>query len=100
MNMKQLVINIGRLMMVVVWGFLLLNLFSPFPSPLKYFLYVATGFTLFMHGLQLALLKSTLPKDGEKMGNAYTVRSCCLAFLNCWHGRANFSKSRQAVSNS
>lgn len=72
--MKQLVINIGRLMMVVVWGFLLLNLFSPFPSPLKYFLYVATGFTLFMHGLQLALLKSTLPKDGEKMGNAHTVR--------------------------
>lgn len=72
--MKQLVINAGRLIMVGVWCFLLFNLFKPFPSPLKYFLYVAGGFTLFMHGLQLALLRSTLPKDGKKLSRAQSVR--------------------------
>ena len=56
-------INLGRLLMLGVWGFLLSNLFYPFPKPLKYFIDVATIFMVLMHGLQLVLLKSTQPKD-------------------------------------
>ncbi len=44
-------------------GFLLSNLFHPFPKPLKYFIDVALFFMVVMHGLQLVLLKSTQPKD-------------------------------------
>lgn len=65
---KTLFINLGRLLMLGVWGILLLNLFQPFPSPLKYFMHVAMAFMFFMHGLQLIMLKTTLPKDGEKIG--------------------------------
>ncbi len=64
---KTLFINLGRLLMLGVWGILLLNLFQPFPSPLKYFMHVAMAFMFFMHGLQLIMLKTTLPKDGEKI---------------------------------
>lgn len=64
---KQLFINLGRLLMLGVWGILLLNLFHPFPSPLKYFMHVAMVFMFFMHGLQLMMLKSTLPKEGPKL---------------------------------
>ena len=64
---KTLFINLGRLLMLGVWGILLLNLFQPFPSPLKYFMLVAMAFMFFMHGLQLIMLKTTLPKDGEKI---------------------------------
>ena len=56
-----MLINIGRLLMLCVWGFLILNLVHPFPRPL-------------MHGMQLALLKSTLPKDGPQMTTAEKVR--------------------------
>ncbi|CNL49528.1 DUF1145 family protein [Yersinia alsatica] len=56
-------INLGRLLMLGVWFFLLLNLFKPFPTPLKYFINVAMIFMVLMHGLQLVLLKSTQPKD-------------------------------------
>lgn len=56
-------INLGRLLMSGVWFFLLLNLFQPFPKPLRYFINVAMIFMFLMHGLQLVLLKSTQPKD-------------------------------------
>ncbi|MDN0094260.1 DUF1145 family protein [Yersinia rohdei] len=56
-------INLGRLLMLGVWFFLLLNLFQPFPTPLRYFINVAMIFMVLMHGLQLVLLKSTQPKD-------------------------------------
>ena len=58
-----MLINLGRLLMLCVWGFLLSNLFHPFPKPLKYFIDVALFFMVVMHGLQLVLLKSTQPKD-------------------------------------
>ncbi|AJI94697.1 DUF1145 family protein [Yersinia ruckeri] len=58
-----MLINLGRLLMLGVWAFLVLNLIQPFPSPLKYFVNVAMIFMVLMHGLQLILLKSTQPKD-------------------------------------
>lgn len=65
---KTIFINLGRLLMLGVWSILLLNLVQPFPSPLKYFMHVAMIFMFFMHGLQLIMLKTTLPRDGKKMG--------------------------------
>ncbi|STF89252.1 inner membrane protein [Escherichia coli] len=71
---KVMLINIGRLLMLCVWGFLILNLVHPFPRPLNIFVNVALIFTVLMHGMQLALLKSTLPKDGPQMTTAEKVR--------------------------
>lgn len=47
----------GRLLMLLVWGMLLFNLFLPFPRPVNIFMNVALVFTVIMHGLQLVLLK-------------------------------------------
>ena len=58
-----MLINLGRLLMLCVWAFLLLNLFQPFPKPLNIFVNVALIFMILMHGLQLTLLKATQPKD-------------------------------------
>ncbi|MCT4704970.1 DUF1145 family protein [Enterobacteriaceae bacterium H11S18] len=62
-----MLINIGRLLMLFVWAFLLLNIVHPFPRPLNIFVNVALIFTVLMHGMQLALLKSTQPKDAPPL---------------------------------
>ena len=67
-----MLINLGRLLMLCVWAFLLLNIFQPFPRPLNIFVNVALVFM--MHGMQLALLKSTMPKDGPQMTSGEKVR--------------------------
>ena len=41
-----MLINIGRLLMLCVWGFLILNLVHPFPRPLNIFVNVALIFTV------------------------------------------------------
>ncbi|HBB1336908.1 TPA: DUF1145 domain-containing protein, partial [Escherichia coli] len=43
-----MLINIGRLLMLCVWGFLILNLVHPFPRPLNIFVNVALIFTVLM----------------------------------------------------
>lgn len=69
-----MLINLGRLLMLCVWAFLLLNLFQPFPRPLNIFVNVALVFMVLMHGMQLALLQSTIPKDGPQMTKVEKVR--------------------------
>ncbi|XTZ40433.1 DUF1145 family protein [Salmonella enterica] len=69
-----MLINLGRLMMLCVWAFLLLNLIQPFPRPLNIFVNVALIFTVFMHALQATMLKSALPKDGPQMTKAEQIR--------------------------
>ena len=69
-----MLINLGRLLMLGVWAFLLLNLVQPFPRPLNIFVNVALVFMVLMHGLQMARLKSTLPADGPQMTNAEKAR--------------------------
>ncbi len=56
-------LNLGRLLMLYVWAFLLFNLVEPYSKPLRYFIHVALFFMILMHGLQLALLRATQPKD-------------------------------------
>ena len=41
-----MLINFGRLLMLCVWAFLLLNLFQPFPKPLNIFVNVALIFMI------------------------------------------------------
>ncbi|TKI07162.1 DUF1145 family protein [Martelella alba] len=67
-------INIGRLFMLLVWGFLLLNVVRPSPKPLKYFLDVALIFMAVMHLLQLFLLKATLTRDEPKFSVIFQIR--------------------------
>ncbi|BBQ81831.1 MULTISPECIES: DUF1145 family protein [Enterobacteriaceae] len=69
-----MLINLGRLLMLCVWAFLALNLFHPFPRPLNIFVNVALVFMVLMHGMQMALLQSTLPKDGPQMTRGEKVR--------------------------
>ncbi|WP_041867313.1 DUF1145 family protein [Sodalis glossinidius] len=69
-----MLINLGRLLMLVVWSFLLFNLIQPFPKPLKYFLDIGLFFMVVMHALQLTLQKATLTKDEAKPGAAFQTR--------------------------
>jgi len=69
-----MLINLGRVLMLCVWAFLLLNLFQPFPKPLNIFVNVALIFMILMHGLQLTLLKATQPKDAPPLGRFEQVR--------------------------
>ncbi|ENO4530735.1 DUF1145 family protein [Salmonella enterica] len=69
-----MLINLGRLLMLFVWAFLILNLVHPFPRPLNIFVNVALVFMALMHGMQLALLKSTIPKEGPQMTTGEKIR--------------------------
>jgi putative membrane protein len=77
-------INLGRLLMLGVWAFLILNLVHPFPRPMNIFVNVALIFTSFMHALQMVMLKNGLPKDGPQMTawqqvRVMKVRYCAMA---------------------
>jgi len=69
-----MLLNLGRLLMLCVWAFLLLNLFQPFPRPLNIFVNVALFFMILMHGLQMLLLKATLPQDAPPMRRSEQIR--------------------------
>lgn len=69
-----MLINIGRVLMLFVWAFLVWNLIQPYPRPLNIFVNVALVFMVLMHGMQMALLKTTLPKDGPQMTTAEKTR--------------------------
>ncbi|AOM42100.1 DUF1145 family protein [Xenorhabdus hominickii] len=56
-------IQLGRVIMIFVWGIMIFNLIHPFPKPLRYFMDVAMIFTVVMHAFQLLLLKNSQPKD-------------------------------------
>ncbi|MDR0218096.1 MAG: DUF1145 family protein [Enterobacteriaceae bacterium] len=61
-------IQLGRAIMLCVWGIMILNFVHPFPKPLKYFMDIAMVFTIVMHAFQLLLLTSSQPKDQKLSG--------------------------------
>lgn len=67
--MMSILINLGRLLMLCIWAFLVLNLIQPFPRPLNIFVNVALFFMVIMHGLQLGLMKVTQPKDSPPLSS-------------------------------
>lgn len=69
-----MLLNAGRLLMLLVWSFLLWNIIQPYPKPLKYFIDIALFFMVVMHCLQLMLLKATQPKQGEKLSKLAQVK--------------------------
>lgn len=70
----MMLINIGRLLMLAVWAFMVFNLFMPFPRPLNIFVNVAMVFTIMMHGLQLTLLKATQSETSKPLTNLQQIR--------------------------
>src|SRR5690606_24920517 len=64
---SNMLINLGRLLMVGGCAFLILNLIHPFPRTLNIFVNVALLFTALRHALQMVMLKTALPKDGPQM---------------------------------
>jgi putative membrane protein len=93
-----MLINFGRVLMLCVWAFLLLNLFQPFPKPLNIFVNVALIFMILMHGLQLTLLKATQPKDAPPLSRFEQIRIFSSACSNWWPGRKS-SRPRCVRSN-
>lgn len=89
-----MLINIGRILMLCVWGFMIFNLVHPFPKPLKYFMDIAMIFMIFMHALQTLFMKSTLSKQ-QKLSGWLQLRIFCLAYLNYWLFKRNSSNSWQ-----
>ncbi|CAX57269.1 DUF1145 family protein [Erwinia pyrifoliae] len=69
-----MLINAGRLLMVFVWAFLLLNVVQPFPKPLTYFVNVALFFMVIMHGLQLVLMRTTQPQGAAKLSGVMQAK--------------------------
>ncbi|MGV3344601.1 DUF1145 family protein [Enterobacteriaceae bacterium LUAb1] len=65
-----MLLNLGRLFMLGIWGFLLFNFVRPYPVPLNYFIHVALFFMIVMHGLQVILLKATQPQSGPAISRA------------------------------
>ena len=60
--MKYFII-LAKLLMLVVWGILLINLFIPFPGKMALVLYLLLGFTFFMHLLQLLVVYGAFAKE-------------------------------------
>ena len=90
-----MLINLGRLLMLCVWAFLLLNLFQPFPKPLNIFVNVALIFMILMHGLQLTLLRATQPKDAPPIDRWTQCKIFLFGVfeLLAWQ-KANFPKKK------
>ncbi|MGG4606703.1 DUF1145 family protein [Providencia sp. Me31A] len=88
-----MLINVGRLLMICVWGFMLFNLIHPFPKPLKYFMDVAMVFMIFMHALQTIFLKATLPK-GETISKLVQLR---IFFFGVFEMLAMQKKTKAAI---
>lgn len=89
-----MLINLGRLLMLCIWAFLVLNLFHPFQRPLNIFVNVAMIFMIIMHGLQLTLLKATQPQGAPPMGRGEQVRIFLFGVfeLLAWQKRQKLKK--------
>lgn len=67
-------INIGRLLMLLVWTVMIYNIFIPFTKPLNYILNVAFSFMVIMHILKLIMLKIALTNEQIQFSKATQIR--------------------------
>lgn len=67
-------IQIGRLLYLIIWGFLILNLFYPYPGAAKMLAYVALAVMVITHGLQAWILNTTLTEQERKHDRFITLR--------------------------
>ncbi|SES72199.1 DUF1145 domain-containing protein [Thorsellia anophelis] len=68
-----MLINLGRLLMLIIWVFLLLNIIMPVQKPLNYFLYFALIFMTIMHLLKVFMISFMLAKS-EPLTFAQKIR--------------------------
>lgn len=78
-----MLLNLGRLFMLLVWGCLLWNLIAPLPKPLNYFLYVALAFMALMHFFKVLLLSKTQPKDNP-FTTGFKIRLFFFGVVELW----------------
>ncbi|MCO6524057.1 MAG: DUF1145 domain-containing protein [Candidatus Schmidhempelia sp.] len=67
-------IQVGRLFYLIVWGFLILNLFHPYPGAAKMLAYIALGAMIMTHSLQAWILNSTLTEHERRKDRFITLR--------------------------
>lgn len=67
-------INIGRVLMLLVWTVMIYNIFMPFAKPLNYILNVAFSFMVIMHILKLLILKIALANEQTYFSKAAQIR--------------------------
>ena len=60
-------INLGRLLMLGVWAFLILNQVNPIPPPMNILVKLALILKSFFQPQQNVVVKNGLPKDGPQM---------------------------------
>lgn len=81
--------------MLVVWIVLIYNLFHPFRFPLNILIHIALFLSVFMHGLQILLLKATL-KPGETLSKTLQARVFLFGVfeLLAWEKAQNAKKTQ------
>lgn len=67
-----MIIFIGRLIYLLIWIFLVWNLFAPYPAPANFIANIALAAFVITHGLQAWLLSSTLTQQ-EKQRDRFRV---------------------------
>lgn len=60
--MAHFFINFAKLLMLIIWGVLISNLFTPFPGQIAVLLYLLLGFFVFTHLIQLLAIYNVCAK--------------------------------------
>lgn len=96
-----MIINLGRLMMAVIWFFLLFNLVKPFPVPGNYFLYVGLVFMVVMHGIKLIMLKAMVLPGQPKPTTAELWRIFIFGVfeLIAWQRKQQYQQQSKDIEN-
>lgn len=68
-----MLINLGRLLMLIIWGFLIFNVIMPVQKPLNYFLYFALIFMTVMHFLKVLMI-SFLQAKSEPLTSSHKIK--------------------------
>lgn len=54
--MMNYLINFAKILMLLIWGLLIANIFFPFPGKAEVIFYFLFGFVIFMHLIQLLMI--------------------------------------------
>lgn len=79
-------IAFAKLLMIIIWGGLLSNLFFPFAGQTTEILYLLLGFTGFMHLLQLWIIHRFFAKK-IKLTKFEALQICIFGIFKLWEIR-------------
>ncbi len=69
-----MLINIGRLLMLLIWTVLIYNFIIPLVKPVNYILNAAFAFMIIMHILKLFMFKLTLANEQGQLSKVAQLR--------------------------